>query len=259
MFWLYKAVEKILVLFRVCCFNRSILPAILVFFSSSAFARVAFSVSISFSISARPAFCPSNVEAFSALSKMISSGFRSPLWFDGLQNQGKDSFDDDGYALRVGMDTVGLVEGGVPDHSVEKKGVEGDVMFAGEAGVDGVEAVIIVGTEVARGAHADEHGGHAFLFQPGEDGVEVGGGFVRRKATQGIIGAQFDDDQLRIVGEGPVQTCQATGGGIARDPGVGDVDIEPMSSQRAFQLRRKGFGGGQTQAGGETVAEHGNA
>ncbi len=256
MFWLYKAVEKILVgvLFQPVYSSGDFGFLFLVSLRQGGIQR--FHPFFDFGQAGLLFF---QGGGFFRFIEDDFFGLPSPFWFDGLQNQGKDSSDDNGYTLTVGMDTVGLVEGGVADHTVEKKGVEGNVMFAGQAGVDGVEAVIIVGAEVARGAHADKHGGHAFLFKPGEDGVEVGGGFVRRKATQSIIGAQFDDDQLRIVGEGPVQTGQATGGGIARDSGVGDVDIEPLAAQRRLQLRRKGLGGGQTQAGGETVAEHGNA
>ena len=41
------------------------------------------------------------------------------------------------------MDAVGLVEGGVGGHAVEKEGIERGVVFSGDLGKDAIEGIFI--------------------------------------------------------------------------------------------------------------------
>jgi hypothetical protein len=44
-------------------------------------------------------------------------------------------------------------------------------------------------------------------------------------AAQHVVGAEFEDDQLRAVRDRPVEARQAAARGVARDAGIGDHDI----------------------------------
>ena len=81
--------------------------------------------------------------------------------------------------------------------------------------------------------------------------------FGRRRvgAAQHVVGAEFDDDRVRVFRHAPVEARQAVGGGVAGDAGVDDLDVPALRFQRARQHVGKRLARRQAVAGGEAVAE----
>ena len=156
------------------------------------------------------------------------------------------------------METVGLVVGGDGGDILQEEGVECHLMAGGEFGIKSIELAIIGAAEIARGAHAGEEDGDFGRFEPADDGVEILPGLFRWQGAQGVVGAKFENHQVRLVGQGPVEAGEAAGAGIAGDAGIDDAHVVAKILERRLQLRRKGFFRGETVAGDETVAQDQN-
>ena len=58
---------------------------------------------------------------------------------------------------------------------------------------------------------------------------------------QGIIAAQFDDDESSVLGHRPIQPFQSPLLVLAGDAGIGDIGRDALPCQNVSQLNRKGI------------------
>src|SRR3546814_6815132 len=72
-----------------------------------------------------------------------------------------------------------------------------------EVGIDLLERGGVLAPQVRRCPHAGQQGGDALLGKRGEDGVEVLAHRFRRQAAQAVVGPEFDDRDVRLVGQRP--------------------------------------------------------
>ena len=74
-------------------------------------------------------------------------------------------------------------------------------------------------------------------------------------ATQHVVGAELQDDELRAVGHRPVEPRQPAAGRVAGHAGIGDHDIVTLVAECFFKLFRKTLAGVEAVAGHQAVAE----
>ncbi len=74
------------------------------------------------------------------------------------------------------MDHVPLIEGGTPRDALEQESDEGQVVLPRQLGIDSLESAGIVGAQVGRRAHPDQHDGGFGRLLSGlvDDGLDVG-------------------------------------------------------------------------------------
>jgi len=90
-----------------------------------------------------------------------------------------------------------------------------------------VKLVGIVGAVIRRDLHADQHHLGLGRFRHAQQGVQVGAGGAQLQAAQGIIGAQLNDDDIRIVlAQQRRQAGFAANGGFAADAGIDQRGID---------------------------------
>ena len=158
-------------------------------------------------------------------------------------------------SFRVGMDAVILVEGRIGGDAVEEERIEGDPMAGGNGAVDAVECSAVFGAQIRRRLHADNQDRHPRRFQSADDGIQIRRRGDRVEPPQSVVGAQFDDRRVGLVGEGPVKACQAAGGGIAGNPGVDDPNRLAGGAQRCLETGREGVWARQAVTRRQAVAE----
>ena len=173
--------------------------------------------------------------------------------------------DDDLDALGCGVKAIGLQ---VFRHGIwvgvqrqkrgEEAGGEENFVLGGKVGVDGVELGLVVGTEVARGLHADQKDGDVLGGGGFQDGVKVGACLGGVDAAEHVVAAEGDDQGLNLGGKGPVEAGQAAGGGVARDARVLNGDGLALAGKPGLQLRDEAIFGGKAIALREAVAQGGD-
>src|SRR5690606_18497863 len=80
-----------------------------------------------------------------------------------------------------------------------------EIVFFGQRREEGVETLPIVGSEIRSRDHARQDDIDAARAQPLDHRRQVFLGNVRRDATQHIVGAQFQNDEVGVLGNGPVE------------------------------------------------------
>src|SRR3546814_10742787 len=68
------------------------------------------------------------------------------------------------------------------------------------------------------------------------------------EAAQPVVGAEFQNHRIGIIGQRPVEPRQAAGGGVAGVAGVEHHDVETVGAQRRFELFRKGLARRQSRS-----------
>ncbi len=81
--------------------------------------------------------------------------------------------------------------------------------------------------------------------------VERSLGQLGVEPTQSIVGAEFDNHRLGPFRNRPVQAAEPAGSGIARHPGIGDLNGDAFGRQRLCQFGGKSSVRRQTEAGAE--------
>ena len=74
-------------------------------------------------------------------------------------------------------------------------------------------------------------------------------------AAQHVVGAEFEDHEIRLVGQRPVEPRQPARRRVAGRPAIDDLRVDPVGAQPRFELRRKALLGRQAEPGGQAVAE----
>ena len=58
-------------------------------------------------------------------------------------------------------------------------------------------------------------------------------------AAQRVVGAEFEDHQVGLLGQRPVEPRQPAGGGVAGHPGIDDARANAVGASRASKLAGK--------------------
>jgi len=180
--------------------------------------------------------------------------------FVGLEQRFEDFPDvvgDDAVAGGVGVDAVGLVEAGDAADVLEEEGDEGAFVPGGEGGEDVAESVGVGGPHGWGHLHAGEDDlcRGIFGFDGVDDGLEIGGGAGDGNASEAVVGAELEDEDVCGGAQDPVDAAAAVGGGFAADAGVGDLPGEVEGVDAVLDDGGEGLAGGNAIAGGEAVAE----
>ena len=154
------------------------------------------------------------------------------------------------------MNTVSLVQCRDKGNAFEKERIKTDVVLLGKLRIDLVKFRRVSITKVAWRLHACKNDMNSGSPDPCENGIKIGKGLFRRQTAQGIIAAKFNDNQMWGLFQGPFQTCQPSGGRVARNTGIDDDDIVTGLPQSRFQLRWKSLLDRQTVTCGQTVAQN---
>ena len=108
-------------------------------------------------------------------------------------------------------------------------------MLLREVGEDLVEVVGVVVAPVGRRQHPREQHLDVALPQGGDDLLEVGARHLRVDAAQRIVGAEFEDHDIGLVGKRPGEPGDAAGGGVTGDAGIDDPRRNPLLCQKHLQ------------------------
>ena len=112
-------------------------------------------------------------------------------------------------------------------------------MPARQLRIDGVKLCGKIPAKIARGLHAGQDNADTLFSQSDKDRLQVGVGFCGRQATQSIIAAKLNQNEMRFVSEGPVQAGQPAGSRVTGNPSIDNPDIVTGGIKSFFQLRRK--------------------
>jgi hypothetical protein len=172
-----------------------------------------------------------------------------------------DGFGDDPFAGGVGVDAVGLVEGGVAAYAFEEEGDEGDLIVSGEAGINIVEGGGVGGAHAWGDAHAAEEDLTFWISVADgvDNGLEVGMGGFDGDAAEAVVGAEFEDEDVDGLTEDPADASQSAGGGFAADAGVDGLIGQVEGVEAAADAGGEGLIGVEAVAGGQAVAEEKNS
>jgi ribose/xylose/arabinose/galactoside ABC-type transport system permease subunit len=170
---------------------------------------------------------------------------------DRRQDIGDDRLD----AFVGRVQSVLLIELGIGGDSLEKKRIEHDAEALGQVRIDRIEATLIVGAHIGRGAHAGEQRRDVGVASTRQYRRERSLGRRRIKPAQHVVGAKFDDQRVRSRRRRPIITRQAVGRRIAGNPGIADFDVIAFGLQRFFQRLGKALPRRQAEARRQAVAE----
>ena len=92
-----------------------------------------------------------------------------------------------------------------------------------------------------------------------DDLAEVGLGVFEVLTAECVVPAELDDKNVGRLLQDPVDAGQPAGGGVAADAGVDDIDGVPVAAKDSLDDSGEGVGLGETEPGGEAVAEHDDA
>ena len=153
------------------------------------------------------------------------------------------------------MEAIRLIELGFHRNTFEKEWIKRHIMELRQFGKDPIKRDLVLRSPIWWRKHTDEqHLGTASL-DLSDHLVEIianGGGIY---TAQRIVGAELQNDEIRLVGERPIEPCQAACRGVSGDPIVDDAHFDPLPAQHSFEPRREGLLGRQPIARGQAVAK----
>jgi putative ABC transport system ATP-binding protein len=122
-------------------------------------------------------------------------------------------------------------------------------------GKHAVERALVLFSPIRRREHSEKQHLGAGGLDFSDHLIEIVAYGRRIDAAQRVIGAERQDDQVRLIGECPVKPgqaarCSVAGNSSIEDPGRDAALVEP-----SFKSCRKGLGYRQPQPGGKAVAE----
>src|SRR3546814_4924842 len=99
----------------------------------------------------------------------------------------------------------------------------------------------IVAPKVGRRQHAGEQHWQARVGELRQHGIEVVVGGIRIEAAQAVVGAQFQDNRVGIVGQRPVEPRQPAGGGVTGRSEEHTSELQSLMriSYAVFCLKKK--------------------
>ena len=164
-------------------------------------------------------------------------------------------------ALSLGrrVEPVRLKEGRVGAELADKAGDEMRAFLLGDSKIELGKSRCIVGAVVGGDIHPEEDDLGAGLAASTDDLAEVLLGVLQWLAAEGVVAAEFNDEDLGRLLQHPIDPGETTGRGVAADPGIDDRDIEALGPKEGFHDCREGLGFGETETRGQTIAENNDA
>lgn len=156
-----------------------------------------------------------------------------------------------------GVDAVVLVESGDAAYAFEEEGDEGGVVLFGEIDEELAEFFGVAFAEVGGCLHPGEDDLRVRVVGAGtvDDGLEVGAGGAEVLAAEGVVGAEFEDEDGYGSAQEPVDTADAASRGLAADTGVDDAVVVSGGVELLLDEGGECLFGGKAVAGGEAIAE----
>ena len=156
------------------------------------------------------------------------------------------------------MDSVRLVEFRVHRNSLKKERIKRHFINAGQSGKDLVKGVLVLLAPIGRRNHAEEQylgaGGLDFL----DHSVEIIAYSFGVDAAQRVIGAERQDNQVRFLGERPINPREPPGRGIPRNAGIYNPRLDPPAAKPRLEPGREGLFRRQSISGSQAVAKINN-
>lgn len=153
------------------------------------------------------------------------------------------------------VDAVFLHGAGSSVDIFEQEGNERDFILVRQHGIGLVELLDVVGAIVRRKRDSGEHDFCSCFEQRRDDLVEVLARYCYRQATQTVIAAEFDNNNLRMEGEHVFQALNAVFCSIAVDALVHDAIRVATAVEIALQVVWICLACGNAVACGERIAE----
>jgi putative ABC transport system ATP-binding protein len=154
-------------------------------------------------------------------------------------NHRSDTVDQYLDTARVRMQTIRLIEVGFHRYTLQKEWVKRRAMGARQLGKYQVERVVIVGTPIGRRQHAQNQDPGADRSDLVQHFAKIGTHRRRVDPAQCVVGAERQYYEIGFGGQGPIEPCQAVGGGVSRDPGIDDLGRNAVGAQPRFEARWK--------------------
>src|SRR5438132_1382431 len=143
---------------------------------------------------------------------------------------------DDALALGGRVDAVGLVESSVAGHTVEQEGCQRGAGRARDGRIDAGERAGVVGAVVRRHAHAGQQHARAGGAGALDDAREIVAQRRHGLTAQAVVGAERDDDDLRMRLERPVDAPQPARARVAAAAGETVAVAGPSGSGKSTLL-----------------------
>jgi len=160
-----------------------------------------------------------------------------------------------------GVDAIFLVEFFHAADAFDEEGDESGFGFIGDIGEEGLEGCRELGAHVVGHLHAGDEDFNFWIFGAGlgDDSEKVLFGFSWRDSAKAVVAAQGDDEDVGSFGHGPMNAPQATGGGVAANPGIGDGVGECGFGDLFLKEGRVGFFGAESVAYGDAIPQDDDA
>jgi putative ABC transport system ATP-binding protein len=183
---------------------------------------------------------------------------RLDLFEDGFHVR-QDAFGDDPDPFGCWMQSVAEVQLGIQGNARQEKRIERNAVLFRQIRKDAVEGVGVGVPEAAWRPHPGEENKDTPVLEPAHDRIEIAAGLIDRQSAQGVVGAEFENDDVGPIPDGPIDACQASRRRIAGNACVADLDIVSLGLEQAFELFREAFALFQSVPGGKTIAQRDDA
>jgi hypothetical protein len=150
---------------------------------------------------------------------------------------------------------VRLIEARIGGDAVEEKRHERHGIFFSEIGIDRIEFLGVFVAEISSRHHSGDEHRLAARLQLLDDLRQSVAGDGGVDAAQHVVGAELDDDDVGLRGNGPFEPRQPVGGGVARHAGIDDGDVVAARLERHLKLLGEGFAWADAEPRRQAVAK----
>ena len=149
-----------------------------------------------------------------------------------LQDQGGETCSYDTCAAGCGMESILLTQGRAdPGHQIR---VQGNMFGAGDVGIDPRKVAGVTRANDGGRLQSSEQDGNSTVFQPGDDGPEVGRGYLGINTLKQVISSQGDNAQAGVRLHAEVDPGETSGGCVSRDARSPDIEAGIFTMQFCF-------------------------
>ena len=131
---------------------------------------------------------------------------------------------EDPLPFRIRVDTVFQVQLLLSCHALEKERDERQALLLREAREETAEPLLVLRSVAGRNQHSAEEDARSGLARFRDDPPEVPLGLVERESPEAVVGAQGENDDVRLLREDPLRPPEPAGRRVARDPRVHHAD-----------------------------------
>lgn len=138
------------------------------------------------------------------------------------------------------MNAVRLVERRDAGNACQEEGDQDQIVLPGEGGIHGSESAGIVPPQVRDHAHAREDHGDLVILQDADRLVDVLLRQARVDPPQAVVGAGFEDDDLGLELQYPLDAREGPAARLAADARVHDPPV--VAGLLQLPLQQRGIG-----------------